>query len=1361
KAVKVVKYRGEKTGVDITAADLVLSDIFATLKDVAVLNALGVDKISLDGVSIEVEVKLNGDTIDVVSHVTKDGSDSYVAIFFDELEASTFIPAAKGHAVNDIALDKALFVIQPKAAEVASVTAAELPGDLPNLVGWAASDTVNIGGGINVAAILDVKNSGDVADALKTVGISGDTLPFRGTLSVDTFKSMGGKSAGAANALGAADQSSLLAGLSVYVEVPLPTLPAIADLVTISGPAKLSISGRAQDPSGIWAKVPAALASFKPEGDVEISLQFGVKINGAGIDEVLDALISIETGGAKGMTLLALASGAWDKPFGIPSLTLDNGGFKLSIEKSSGKSTDDIAFFATADIAKEKGVKVVADIEVVSGKVTLNYFELDGKFTLKDFPGGSGIPSADKFELDELKLSIHGVEAKTEIGGVQVDAYLFDAGEEGAANWTFAIEQKNFKITELVKAAAKIDVLNKIVIPEAALIISEKGLSGDKDSMPVIAKDMFDDIFGTSAVNVKIPSGIGVLAAFDPTKMGVVGEGLSKIGVHEDAIIMGAITGVFQGTPGINLSLIMEAAGSTSGLPSKMMSFSKAVVPEFFIQWGAEDLYVGLGIAMDVKAGKDTLTIDTKIELEFSEKGVGIDILGEMDGTWNNPFGIHGIAISDLKLKVGIDDVGEVTVGFAGHDKIGKEDIQFATEMKISLEDGLPDGVAFAGSMNVLGIGAIMDIVETLMGLEGKMGSIQIPFFEVHDAKLAFATPGATDPQLGLVSEGFAFSGSFFFMSKELGSVSGSGGTSGLSFKGDIDDIDLDILAFKNNNIDIEINLNPKFIINSEIDLLGAKQIVKLDIEPPHFEFDLTEEMGHFGEAFITVRLDGFDLMKGTFDKNADISIIGEFKSDLVPWMEAEVKKGIDDLKASADAKLDADMASLNAAEAKVDGINKQIAAVRAEDNRAKQRAELKIDEAKKKVSSLKGSYDHDEYEKHHCGSHWTHWACTGYWAVKGAATWLVYEVAEGVLDAVKVAVAAAYDLDPRIAALYAERDIELAGLAIAKAVVEVSKAAEDFVLNALEDIIEEALEHLPFEIDKAIIIGDLRDMIVNDAPLVLDLKFKMFGAPMHEYFAIKLEDPVYDAVSFALLPAIALDKMTEEALSKISPAAGRWFHAHIGAKLAEAEAKVRKEVEGEEAKYKDVLASFENGSAKYKAAYTAQSEAHTQQVQSYEVTDMLGDSLIYSNTYLAIGHSSLCLAVAADGVKVIQLSCKDTEAERWSTSKLDDGYVQLRSKGLCLKARDNTAANQQDPLVLSQCTTTDKHEQWKILSSDGFYDKIVNRDSQKCLHFNSENANPSTAYAVWTSCMGADSQTFRAIADAERPTFHDVESML
>jgi hypothetical protein len=476
----------------------------------------------------------------------------------------------------------------------------------------------------------------------------------------------------------------------------------------------------------------------------------------------------------------------------------------------------------------------------------------------------------------------------------------------------------------------------------------------------------------------------------------------------------------------------------------------------------------------------------------------------------------------------------------------------------------------------------------------------------------------------------------------------------------------------------------------------------------------------------------------------------------------------VEELRDSARAKFDEDLKALRQAEKNVDELNAKIKKLKEEDQKAKDRAEEALDSARRRVDALWDKHDHEDHEAHHCGSRWTHWACSPGWRIAAASTWVVHEVAEGAYEAAKKAVAAATNLDPRVAALIAERDIERAGLSVAEAVVKVTEDIEDFVMKELETVLERAVSSLPLEIDKAIIVGDLKDMVTHNDPLVLDMQFKIAGVPMHEFFAVKVPDRPenlqFDAVSFALLPALGLDKLTEAALKKVSPDASRWVHSHIATKLAGAEEAVRGQVADEEERFKGVLASFDNGTAKYKKAFEEQSDEHLQLVEDMDVTDLMPDSLQYSNIYLAIGHSNLCLAVAKDGLSVVQLHCKDADVEQWNTVALkgdDEGYVELRNKGLCLKARDGVAKDNFEPLILAACDSADLHQQWKIISSDGFYDEIVNRYSQKCLHFNSESANPESAFAVWTSCLGNDSQTFRAIADAEKPTRHNVESMV
>ncbi|HBA61070.1 MAG TPA: hypothetical protein DCZ92_09680 [Elusimicrobia bacterium] len=1377
KAVKFVRTRGDKPVSTITADGLVLGDIYAPLAGLPVISAVAMEKISLDGTSVEAAAKIGGLKADVIARANQGANDGYVAVYFNSLSAATFIPAAQGHLVNDLSLDNALFVIQPAGSPARALTAAELPGDLPKLVGWPAGVSMNLSEGVNIAAWITVAKSAQLTSAFKALGVTGNSLLVKGTLPPSAFKGMGGAQASAA-ALPPADKQALLAGLNLSVELPLPALPAVAGLVTVKGPVILSIGGDAAGKSSLWARVPKPIAASKPAGDLDVSVQFQLDVTGAGIGEQLDALVNLDKGARGGLSLLAVYEGAWKQPFGIQGLTLTDGGFEFALEGKGPQASGDLAFFATALIGA-KNVAVSADLKRADGKISLDYFQLDGKFRLADFPGGKNIPGGDKFELDQLKLSPNGIEAKTVLGGKKTDAFLFNAGTDAAPNWLFAVSQKNFRITELLPAGKAIKPLGAMVIPQAALILSEKGLkNADRSALGVIAKDMFDEILGKSAYPLNLPDGVALLAAFDPGAMGAVGKGLNAIGVHDDAVIMGAVTGVFQGAPGFLLALNMETVGETRGLPGKVMTFKPGVPPSFFLQWAAQDFYAGLRAPMQVKAGKELLDFTTEVELQFGEAGTGVKVLGAKDGPWKQPFGIKGLTINNVKMDVAITPLGEVQFGLAGdqqygncHDLKSKDcvDVDLAMSVKVALADGLPDGVAFAGKVNPLGIPALMEITETLMGAQpGSMAKLPVPFFQINDAQLAFATPGASDPQLGLVGDGFAFAGDFFFMNQSLGRVRGSGGPAGTAIKGAIGDINLDVLKFTNGSIDIALGPRPRYAINADVTLLGAPQHVVIDIKPPSFQFDMTEKLGAFGSALLTVRMDGFDLEKGTFDKNAGVSVTGEFKSTLVPWMKAEVKKGVEELRLSAKAKFEEDTKALKEAQAKVEDLNDKIQKLKAEDQKAKDRADDALNSAQSRVNSLLDKHDHEDHEAHHCGSKWTHWACSPGWRIAAAATWVIYEVADKTLDAAKKAVAAATNLDPRVAALIAERDIERAGLAVAEAVVKVTEDVEDFVMKELETVLEKAVADMPLEIDKTFIVGDLKDMVTHNDPLVLDMQFKLVGDPMHEYFAVKIpdrpENAAFDATSFALLPALALDKLTEDALKKLSPQAARWVHAHIATQLADAEDKVRQAVEAQEEKYKSVLGTFESGTEKYKKAFAEQADDHLKLVEEMDVSDLMPNSLEYSNIYLAIGHSNLCLAVSKDGLSVAQLPCHDTDVQQWNTVALKDdaeGYVELKNKGLCLKARQGDDKDSFEPLVLAQCDAADRHEQWKIISADGFYDEIVNRFSQKCLHFNTEDANPVTAYAVWTSCLGADSQTFRDITDAEKPTWHNVASQV
>ncbi len=367
-----------------------------------------------------------------------------------------------------------------------------------------------------------------------------------------------------------------------------------------------------------------------------------------------------------------------------------------------------------------------------------------------------------------------------------------------------------------------------------------------------------------------------------------------------------------------------------------------------------------------------------------------------------------------------------------------------------------------------------------------------------------------------------------------------------------------------------------------------------------------------------------------------------------------------------------------------------------------------------------------------------------------------------------KASVAEAQGYTDRINSLQKQHD--------AKATEKQDKQSEISAAGKVGDLIKKLKNLIKKEqkivVSEAIFAGDYKDFIKNKEPFVLMLKYKKPGDKDHtkDYFAFKPSNIKYIAESFALLPVTILKDILSEIdvgdhkASNLAYHAKQYFMSKVRDSISKIKARQVKDLgltKKNKRKYEKLLNTYDRNLKEFEKAFNDYSKRYANKMSKSSMTDMLPPSKEFKNRYLAVGHSSLCLGVSSNGSDVYQENCKDVESERWTARPLGNGYVQLKSKGLCLKARTADNKNSGQPLGLVQCDKDNIHEQWKIISRDLFFDSVVNRYSQKCLHFDSENANPKTAYATWTSCIGADSQTFRDIADAERPTVHNVEEMV
>ena len=240
---------------------------------------------------------------------------------------------------------------------------------------------------------------------------------------------------------------------------------------------------------------------------------------------------------------------------------------------------------------------------------------------------------------------------------------------------------------------------------------------------------------------------------------GNASSGLNGIGLAENILIEGSLENIFggKGLPGIDILVQTTQGPGDNGASHtpKMLKFPPSTGFFISLQSAEDGFETNMGLAADVKLhmpNKEVLDLICKLELEFDDKGFGVDIDLDLKGKWKEPFDIPGLELDEVALKFGINDVEEAKFGFRGTAELadGAERIDVAAEMDFELDAlGLPDGVAIMGKVSDLSVQALIDIAERMAGGDGEiMTHADLPLPQFKNVMFAFATPGATDPQL-------------------------------------------------------------------------------------------------------------------------------------------------------------------------------------------------------------------------------------------------------------------------------------------------------------------------------------------------------------------------------------------------------------------------------------------------------------------------------------------------------------------------------------------------------------------------------------------------------------------------------------
>ena len=1280
-----------------------------------------------------------------------------IAAYLYSMPLTNLIPGSENSPLKDAKFSNVVALYNP--GKVAQAWEAGLRYDAYAWIAQSNKGNPVVRPGLNIFGHIDVHPTGELAGLLKKVGVTELKLPLNGGFSPKAFSK---------NISGAALKNAILDHLDINVNLPTPHIPEMSKYLTFSN-GHLELKGKLPDGShGIHLKV---------SGDAE------VKVEDQDIAFDLEVDYDRTQGGSSSdLHVTGETTHKWTHPLGIQFLTLED--LKLDIRKrkqSGGASTYDVDLAAKTDIGSHSKLDVKVDVHEVNGKLEDATFELDGPLKLSEIPGVSEVPDAGKFEIDTIKISEHGIEAKTDFGkNKDLDVYLFTG-----SGWNFVLRQDHFAITEFVPPL-NATPLKHIKLSEAAVVLSKDGLKGPLSSFSPIAQDALKDIYGANAAEIDVESGLSLVAAFEHKNAGGGLSGaLKRLGLSEERVVLtGNVGGLFGGPVKLDVEVDLSAHSGAKNQPKWMKS--KPGVEAVFSLIGTEpapgqfDIEIGIGADIIASVHGTELDFTTKTALEFEDEKIDVKIVADLKDKkgWKHPFGIPGFTLYEVGFDLGIDEDGAIHLGFDGDIKVSGSEYKVAADADLLPEAlGAPQDIAFVASADKVDMFFVEEIALAMLGAGFKLDIPSGILPEFKNVKFAFATPGAQDPDLNITGEGFALKGSMNWLEHEVGAMNLSvNPTSGITASGKIDDIKLgDVLDLKNNHFDLKAGVKslPTVKLNADIDVLGLKDRVFVNFDKKGVIFKSSLGDGSAFKADVDFELTGVNLSaKKPGFKDADFYMKGDLHLDVGKFISGPAKDALDDIFNDLSTAFKAAENALKDARAKVNKLNGEINAERAKVRRERAAAEGRLRSAENRVNQLNSWINDDWGHYHHCHG-WGKYACRAKWAIRigglKAARW-------GADEALRLAETLVahfpIDLDPRVAGLIVARDAANVSLRVALEAVEGADLLDRFLKEATDAVTTELGKAVNLDIKKASFEGDLRGIATKDEPMLLGLDIAIYGVEFKENVAFKWKDIPYDVEQMGVMALHALERVVDDVLHWMPGSLKHKVHSHIGSKMDAKQAEAKREL----AKYsKDFSAiaaaqkAQQDRLAAYNDAFMKARLAATTSPADHDTSET------FSNEMLEVGHTGLCLTNVKGVVK--QYSCMGHADQRWTTTLATAAghpnphkYYSISNpaSGHCLAPEgkwvrvqqkfDNIAFPEMQyqgdgKLTVRKCEWS-REFNWKVLKHGAGWLQLVNDATGACVHFKNDSSHPGAAEAEWAACVGSANQVFR-VADSASPKFY------
>ena len=456
--------------------------------------------------------------------------------------------------------------------------------------------------------------------------------------------------------------------------------------------------------------------------------------------------------------------------------------------------------------------------------------------------------------------------------------------------------------------------------------------------------------------------------------------------------------------------------------------------------------------------------------------------------------------------------------------------------------EGLPDGIAIKGSIEELDFEQIVKLATSMANAGLKAGEAaagktpptkveiaipsNIPLPDVKNLEFAFATPGSTDPDLGLTNPGVLMKADLYLGNFELGSTVTSVGPSGIYLNDKIADIKLDGLVLKNNQITLDIGYlkPPEFKIDTMIDFFGVEENAEVKFKEGIFEIVLQQKIHDLFEADFLLAF-GVDVHDGGMPL---VYMAGQVSEGFDSWALKEVPEKLGDFFAILDRGYEEAVKKIKDAEQEVQSLKRKINARKEQIQRERNRADQALDAAKRKVDRLRSNKDGD---CRNANNNWnrcrrlrglTHscrdaahygWLCN----VQDQAA---VTIAEGVLTAAKDF----YDhlpsgLDPELASLQGSYEIAMGTLHTAEMAIGGLSEMDSWMRFGLSELQRKAAAPGAVKMSNITFEGSIGDQM-KGGPLLLSIDLVILGKDLgRQTFAFKFDDPEFDLLQISYIP--------------------------------------------------------------------------------------------------------------------------------------------------------------------------------------------------------------------------------------------------